>query len=124
MKLKIGVCECPAEMFADSWDWQTLCLHVSREHPELFLLNEMPFGPWISSRPSFDQAVWDGSCHAHREGARRLMELGANTVAGSRPAAVDGLRINEGFVWTQNGGIAGVHTKQYFPDEEGYYEAR
>ena len=52
------------------------------------------------------------------------MELGANTVAGSRPAAVDGLRINEGFVWTQNGGIAGVHTKQYFPDEEGYYEAR
>jgi N-carbamoylputrescine amidase len=27
-------------------------------------------------------------------------------------------------VWTKEGGFQGVHTKQFFPNEEGYYEAR
>ena len=32
--------------------------------------------------------------------------------------------MNEAFLWTLDEGARGVHTKQYFPDEEGYYEAR
>ena len=37
---------------------------------------------------------------------------------------LDSARVNEAFVWTARDGAIGAHTKQCFPDEEGYYEAR
>jgi N-carbamoylputrescine amidase len=36
----------------------------------------------------------------------------------------DGLRTNEAFLRSSGDNLQRVHTKQYFPDEEGYYEAR
>lgn len=118
-KLKVGVCECPAEMTVESPDWSRLCELVAREAPHLFLLNEMPFGPWIAAGDRFDQRVWRESLAAHNAGMARLGDLGAKIVAGTRPRELNGRRVNEAF-------IAGraVHTKQYFPDEEGFYEAR
>jgi N-carbamoylputrescine amidase len=107
-----------------SAEWDALCESVSLESPELFLLNEMPFGPWISADPVFDAATWKGTCTRHEEGTERLAELGARVVAASRPRDLKGRRVNEGFLWTPDTGAIGVHTKQYFPDEEGYHEAR
>lgn len=123
-KLKIGVCECPPEMAAGSEEWSRLARTVARESPDLFLLNEMPFGPWIAAAADFDRGAWTASCELHEAGLRRLGDLGAACVAGSRPLEAAGRRVNEGFVWTAAGGVRGVHNKQYFPDEEGYYEAR
>jgi N-carbamoylputrescine amidase len=123
-RIKVGVCESPPELMPGSSDWRALCRAVERESPDLFLLNEMPFGKWIASGPSFASAPWDEACALHEEGTVRLAELGAPVVAGTRARIVEGRRVNEAFVWTRDGGAAGVHTKQYFPDEEGFYEAR
>ncbi len=123
-RLKVGVCQCPPELLPGSRDWQELCRAVQRESPALFLLNEMPFGRWIASGPSFDASVWRDACSVHDQGMDRISELGAPVVAGTRAREVDGRRVNEAFVWTRERGAAGVHTKQYFPDEEGFYEAR
>lgn len=123
-KLKVGVGECPPELRAGSADWNDLSRAVARESPDLFLLNEMPFGPWIAAGATFDDRQWQESCTVHEEGLRRLGDLGATAVAGSRPRDLDGRRLNEAFLWTEAGGYQGVHSKQYFPDEEGYYEAR
>jgi N-carbamoylputrescine amidase len=123
-RLKVGVCECPPEMAAGAPAWNDLCRVVSREAPDLFLLNEMPFGPWISSHSAFDQEIWQESCAAHERGLKHLRELGARIVAGSRPMEAGGLRTNQGFLWTDEKGVEDVHSKQYFPDEPGYYEAR
>ncbi len=122
--LKVGVCECPPELVPGSSAWDDLCRAVSRESPDLLLLNEMPFGPWISSRSTFDAGSWRETCTIHDAGVQRLGDLGAVVVAGSRPRELEGRRVNEAFLWTKDGGAIGVHTKQYFPDEEGYYEAR
>jgi N-carbamoylputrescine amidase len=97
---------------------------VARESLDLLLLNEMPFGLWISSGAEFDEATWRRSLERHAEGLARLEELGARAVAGSRPQSLAGRRVNESFVWTLETGLRGIHTKQYFPNEEGYYEAR
>jgi N-carbamoylputrescine amidase len=121
---KVAVCEAPAEMRAGSDEWRSLCDSVAGEAPDLLLLNEMPFGPWISAGDRFDDAQWQRSLELHAEGLSRLGQLGARAVAGSRPHSQDGRRVNEAFVWTREGGLRGVHTKQYFPDEEGYHEAR
>jgi N-carbamoylputrescine amidase len=123
-KLKVGVCECPTELAAGSAEWNDLSRAVSREAPDLFLLNEMPFGPWLAAESAFDERKWRESCALHEDGLRRLEDLGAAAVAGTRPRELDGKRVNEAFAWTATGGLQGVHTKQYFPDEEGYYEAR
>src|SRR5262249_32701730 len=116
---KVGVCECPSEMTAVSPEWMRLCEIVSRQAPHLFLLNEMPFGPWIAAGERFDERTWRDSLAAHDDGMERLGDLGATVVASTRPRLLDGRRVNEAFI-----GPHPVHTKQYFPDEEGYYEAR
>lgn len=123
-KLKVGVCASPPELLPGSHDWNELCRLVSRETPDLFLLNELPFGPWIASGSAFDAQVWKDSRALHDDGARRLAELGSIAVAGSRPGEHWGRRLNQGFLWTKTAGVKIVHTKQYFPNEEGYYEKR
>jgi len=123
-KYKVGVCESPAEMTVGSDAWKNLCATVSREAPHLFLLNEMPFGPWIAAGDTFNEAAWSGSCSAHDAGVARLSELGAHVVATSRPVRPADRRMNEAFLWSQDRRLQPVHAKQYFPDEEGYYEAR
>jgi N-carbamoylputrescine amidase len=97
---------------------------VAREAPDVFLLNEMPFGRWIAAGATFSKGAWKQSCALHEEALPSLSELGAAVVLGTRPREVDGKRVNEAFIWTESEGAQGVHTKQYFPDEEGYYEAR
>jgi len=121
---KVAVCEVPPELEAGSAEWAALCAAVAQQAPDLLLLNEMPFGPWVSAGEAFDAAAWERSLALHDAGLARLPELGAATVAGTRPRRVDGRRINEAFVWTRDTGLQGVHSKQYFPDEEGYFEAR
>jgi N-carbamoylputrescine amidase len=123
-RFDVAVCELPAELLPGSADWTSFCDAVAREAPDLLLLNEMPFGPWISSCAEFDEATWQHSLRRHTEGLARIEELGARVVAGSRPCSLAGRRVNEAFVWTRGTGLRGVHTKQYFPNEEGYYEAR
>jgi N-carbamoylputrescine amidase len=84
----------------------------------------MSFGPWISSGESFDEARWERSLDVHAEGLDRIEQLGAKVVAGTRPRCLENRRVNEAFVYTRESGLRGVHTKQYFPNEDGYYEAR
>ncbi len=124
MKLKVGVCESPPELLPGSADWSQLCRTVGREAPDLFLLNEMPFGKWIAAGPTFNKGAWKQACAMHDEALTSFAELGAPVVLSSRPRESDGKRVNEAFVWTKEEGATGIHTKQYFPDEEGYYEAR
>jgi N-carbamoylputrescine amidase len=118
-KIKAGICESPSDLSPDSDAWKRLCESVSREAPPLFLLNEMPFGSWIAAGSAFDEARWNESVDAHERGMRHLNELSAAIVAGTRPRKTGSLRTNEAFIGDET-----VHTKQYFPDEEGYYEAR
>jgi N-carbamoylputrescine amidase len=122
--LRVAVCECPPALVAGAAEWRGLCAAVARHRPDLLLLGELPFGRWIAAAPAFDAAAWRESCALHEEGLRRLGDLGAPIVAGTRPTLAGDRRVNEGFVWTSETGVQGVHTKQYFPDEAGFYEAR
>ena len=120
--MKVGVCEMPPELAVGSSAWDALCRSLDSEKPDLFVLNEMPFGEWIAAAPEFDVEVWNRACDAHAEGVRRFEELGCPVVASSRARELDGRRVNEAFLWTASDGASGVHTKQFFPDEECYYK--
>ncbi len=122
--LRIAVCESSPEMLPGSEEWQALAGRSRAGGPDLFLLNEMPFGRWLAAGREPDAAQIEESLVLHDRGIALLHELGARCVLGTRPARRQERLVNEAFVWTPEEGATGVHTKQYFPDEEGYYEAR
>ncbi len=123
-KLKVGVCESGPEMEPGSLAWKDLAEEVREAKLDVFLINEMPFGPWVSAGEVYDPNIWSRSVELHDQGVLLLGQLGAKLVMGSRPCERGGRRVNEAYLWTPDGGYQGVHSKQYFPDEEGYYEAR
>lgn len=123
-QVRVAACEAQAGMLPESEDWQLLARRVRWAKPDIVLLNEMPFGPWISAGKEPDPVLVRSSCALHEQGLALLQELGAPVVLGTRPIKCDGRLVNEAFVWSEASAIQGVHTKQYFPNEAGYYEAR
>jgi N-carbamoylputrescine amidase len=122
--VRLVVCEAAPEMVAGDPSWRALVEAVRRHGPDIVLLNEMPFGAWIASEERPDAAVAAESCRRHDDGLRCLSDLGAPVVLGTRAATESGRTVNQGFVWDADRGLLPVHTKQFFPDEPGYYEAR
>ena len=122
--MKIAVCEVSPSLEVGSLEWRSICRLVSSEQPEIFVLNELPFGAWIASAQEFKKKMWMESCDKHDQGIASLSDLGSRTVVGSRPRELNGKRLNAAFAWSEGDGLRDVHTKQYFPNEEGYYEAR
>lgn len=121
---RLAVCENPPELVAGEAAWTPLCHRVNKISPDLLLMNELPFGPWAAAQPEYSEPVWNRSMSLHDAGLQSLGELGAKAVAITRPYLEAGRRVNQAGLWTREEGFAGVHTKQFFPEEEGYYEAR
>ena len=122
--MRLSVCEAPPSMMAGDPGWDRLATHVTEVKPDLLLLNEMPFGSWVSVASERDQGALEASLRQHSDGLAHLNELGVPVVLGSCPKAEGHLSANEAFVWTNSGQIVPVHTKQFFPNEGGFYEAR
>jgi N-carbamoylputrescine amidase len=122
--MKLAVCEAPADMPPGGEAWRALAARSRALAPDLLLLNELPFGPWISTGARRIDRVFAESQRAHDEGINRLGDLGARAVFGTRATSELGRSVNEAFIWEAASGARAVHTKQYFPDEPGYREAR
>ncbi len=120
--MKITVCEMPDDPVNFASEWERLRRHVARESSDLVLLPEMPFFYWFCAAPKFDPRVWENAVNDHLRWMRRLGELGAAAVLGSRPVDREGRGLNEGFVWS-SGKTRAVHHKNYLPNEGGFYEA-
>lgn len=125
--MRVTVCQLnndPARLPAD---WAALCAHAQAERSELVLLPEMPFSAWFAADLPPDHAereqIWAAAVAEHDAWMARLGELGAPIVLGSRPALRDGHPVNQGFVWTRDGGVQPAHEKVYLPEEPGYWEA-
>lgn len=124
MTCRLAVCESAAELPPDGPVWRAFVDRVRAVRPHVLLLNELPFGRWIADIPSVDPETLAISRRVHDEGVEKLGELGAQIVIGSRATLEDGKTVNQGFIWQADTGALPVHTKQFFPDEPGYYEAR
>ncbi|MDG6987866.1 MAG: carbon-nitrogen hydrolase family protein [Nitrososphaerota archaeon] len=117
------VCELPDDRGAFASEWLRLARHVREESSDMVLLPEVPFMEWVFAGARYDEEAWSEAVEAHRSWTRRVPELGARAVLGSRPVESAGRRFNEGFAWTPDGFVSS-HRKRYLPDQEGFYEAR
>lgn len=119
---RIGVGEMAPELRAGTDAWDVLVADLERTQPDLLVLNELPFGPWVAARARFDGAVWEESISVHEAGLAALPELGVPVVVGTRPVDLGGHRCNQAFVWTPDAELVCPHTKQHIPDSPGYRE--
>ncbi|MDH5803770.1 MAG: carbon-nitrogen hydrolase family protein [Gemmatimonadota bacterium] len=120
--VRLAVCEAPTGMMPGDASWKNLASDAAACKSDIFLLNEIPFGPWLSARPEpqFDDLVAVQRLHENPP----YSDLGAQVVLGSHPVFEDSTNssINEGFAWSEADGMMSTHTKQFFPNEEGWYE--
>ncbi|MGB6848143.1 MAG: carbon-nitrogen hydrolase family protein [Thermoanaerobaculia bacterium] len=117
------VCELSNDPALLNEQWEKLASHVETEQSELVLLPEMPFYRWLAADREMDSKEWQESVVAHERWVERLVELGDQSVAATRPIIDDGIHFNQGFVWDPKNGARAVHNKHYLPDEEGFWEA-
>jgi N-carbamoylputrescine amidase len=119
-----AVCQLPSILDLRDPAWLDLCEQLAHLRPDLLVLNEMPWGPWLAGHPSVDEEAYDAAMGLSEHGLRALTDCAPSTVLGSRPVRHGGRRLNEGFVWNRRTGYHAVHSKQYFPEEPGFHESR
>jgi N-carbamoylputrescine amidase len=118
--LKLAVCQLPTDLSPQHPAWADFAQRIENVRPDLALLNEMPFGAWISSEEIFDSSRARSSVEAHESALPALRKLPA-AVLSSRPVHGSDKLCNEAFLLA-DGVCTPVHHKQYFPQEEGFFE--
>lgn len=121
--MRVTVCELPQEPLALAAAWAGLCRYVSRHGSELVLLPEFALVDAVWESERFDAARWAEALAQGDTLLERLPKLGAERVVGTRPSSEQGRRFNEGYLWSQSGGLAPLRRKYLLPAEPGGWEA-
>lgn len=122
--MRVTVCELPHELQALEASWAALCEHTARHSSELVLLPEFAMAEPVWQDERFDACRWAAAQASSDAWRLRLPELRAAQVVGTRPVTIDGLRFNQGFLWSAAGDLAPLRRKFFMPDEPGSWEAR
>ena len=120
--MKVTVCQLSNNIIQFEKDWEQLVSHCKLNESEMVLLPEMPFYSWIANQPVIDNAKKIAAIEAHEKWLARMEEFGDAIVAYSKPLIIEGKFYNTAYIWTRKAGHQKVHTKYFFPEEEGFYE--
>ena len=118
--LKISVCQLPDNLSPGQPAWRDLRRRIESDRPDVALLNEMPFGPWLATEATFTADSAMASIHTHDSALRALRELSAAVIS-SRPVRGKCKLANEAYLLA-DGEYRPLHQKHYFPQEPGFFE--
>lgn len=118
--LKLSVCQLPNGLSSGHPAWRHLVRHIRQERPDIALLNEMPFSPWVAGEASFDEELAAASIASHDAALQSLRAL-PTAVISSRPTRGRRKLVNEAFLLA-DGVYRCIHHKHYFPQEVGFFE--
>jgi N-carbamoylputrescine amidase len=118
--VKLAVCQLPTNLTPEHPAWTDYAWRLERAQTDLAVMNEMPFGEWLAARPHFDASVAQDSVELHESALPVLRNLPCAVLA-SRPIHGKNRLCNEAFLMAERT-YRPVHQKQYFPQEEGFYE--
>jgi N-carbamoylputrescine amidase len=123
-RVRVTVCELPHEANALAAAWADLCKHTVAQAPELVLLPELAMSEPVWEHERFDAARWNAiEAMSNIQLRRRLPELNAAYVVGTRPVRVNGRRVNQGYLWSVATGLQPLRSKYFMPEEPGSWEA-
>src|SRR5881394_2602072 len=87
--VRISVCQLPDELSPQDPAWQRFVQRLESCRPDIALLNEMPFGPWVPRERIFNPVLADATVRAHETALMALAELPSAVIA-SRPVENNG----------------------------------
>jgi len=120
--MRVTVCELPHEARALAAAWAALCEHTRVNASQFVLLPEFAMAEPVWESEHFHAGRWIAAL-AQSDFLRRLPELCVEYVVGTRPANVDGRRLNQGYLWSAAGGVQPLRSKYFLPDQPGNWEA-
>lgn len=120
--LKVAFVEWPEGLSTRDPHWVELRDSVTKARPEILVINELPFGPWLADGAVFSEGEAHRSIRAHEDGLEGLIDLAIPAVISSRPVWNGKRLANEAFVLS-NEVVRPLHRKQYFPSEPGWFES-
>jgi N-carbamoylputrescine amidase len=118
--LKLSVCQLPDGLSLDHPAWADLLRRIEIDRPDIAILNEMPFGPWIANCETFDPASAKASVLHHERALPVLLKM-STPVLSSRPIPGPQKLSNEAFL-IAGGRYQPIHHKHFFPQEPGFFE--
>ncbi len=121
--MRVTVCELPHEPAALDSAWAALCRHTVRNESELVLLPEFAMVEPVWESERFDPARWAAAEALSEAWTERFGELHTPHVVGTRPVT-NGRRLNEGYLWSADEGVAPLRSKFFLPAKEGNWEAQ
>jgi N-carbamoylputrescine amidase len=119
--MNIAICQLPDDLSTESLAWDRFSRRLDKLQPDLAILNEMPFGPWASREPVFDEYLAAASIDAHEAALAGLRALNCPVIS-SCPIRNRDRLANEAFLLADDE-YRPIHQKQYFPQEPGFFEA-
>jgi len=119
--MKVAICQLPDGLFHDSNAWTNFAKCIEIERPDMTVLNEIPFGPWVARSAIFNENLARASINAHEAALPALRAL-PGAVISSRPIECGNKLANEAFL-VADGQYRAMHHKQYFPHEPGFFES-
>lgn len=119
MRVLVSQVPDPAAGWAGGWSAVTAA--ASRDRPELIVLPELAFCPWLPAADRFEPAAWAAALAEQAAWLARLPELAPAAVLTTRIARRAGRRVNEAVLWSA-GELRVLHEKVCLPAEPGYYE--
>jgi N-carbamoylputrescine amidase len=121
--MRVTVCELPHETDALATAWAALRDHTRAQDSELVLLPEFALLEPVWECERFDAGRWSYLEIMADARLRRLRELSAAYVVGTRPARAEERRLNQGYLWSDASGLRPLRNKYYLPEEPGTWEA-
>jgi N-carbamoylputrescine amidase len=121
--MRVTVCELSHEPNALTAAWASLCEHTGAHASQLVLLPELAMLEPVWESEHFDAARWSAIETLSDRHLRRLPELRAEYVVGTRPVRLNGRRLNQAYLWSDAAGIQPLRSKYFLPDEPGNWEA-
>jgi len=118
--LKLSVCQLPDGLSVEHPAWAELLRRIENDRPDITVLNEMPFGPWVASRDTFDPDLAKASVQVHECAIPHLHRM-PTAVLSSRPVPGPHKLSNEAFL-ISGGRYQPIHHKHFFPQESGFFE--
>ena len=124
---RVFICQSPIEIYPSTFYWDQYKNFQTCSKSDLLLLNEMPFDHWHFEHKDASEARVLQSPSKHIEAIKLLSDTCpfAALIASAPRQLNHNTLINQSFLWQQNTNftLQWGHSKQYFPEEAGFYES-
>ena len=115
--MKICTAEFPDEQNLYAKAIEGIAQHVSETNPDLLVLPEMPFTPWIFHVDTYSEETWQHVVDSHAHWLKQLSTAIPTSIITSRPITRTGKNLNEAFYMDHDRDINPLRSKQYLPND-------